>query len=110
MMNARWSFGCTIFELSMKEYLMYPAFVKGQGPSDSVKVWCQHHKDLKSKSRLMGPAEAVRKRVYGLRLCHSRRIVWNCCHPDPTRRALRLTEDMNMWNAEWSTTTLFNSQ
>lgn len=93
----------------MKEYLMYPAFVKGHGPSDSVRVWCRHHKDLKSKEKLMGPAHAVRLRVYGLRLCHSRRIVWNCCHPDPTRRALRLTEDMNMWNAEWSTTTLFNN-
>jgi hypothetical protein len=29
MTRARWSYGCTVFELSAKRYLMNPPFVKG---------------------------------------------------------------------------------
>ncbi len=49
----------------------------------------------------------MQKRVYSLDLSHLRRLIWNCCNPDPTKRTRRLDEDMKLWGTEWSTNTLY---
>ena len=102
MTNARWSYGCTVFELATKGYLMHPPFVKGDGTFDSVKIWCKHHGDVKQRMRLSGPGGAMQRRVYGVRQCSVRRIVWHCCNPDPDLRTRRLQEELDMWGQEWT--------
>jgi hypothetical protein len=106
MANARWSFGCTVFELATKTPLMSPPFVKGDCTSNTVKMWCSFHDILRARNRLSGRAGAVQGRVYILDLPYLRRILWNCCHPDPTKRKIRLEEEMKLWGTEWSTNTL----
>jgi hypothetical protein len=100
MTRARWSYGCTVFELSAKRYLMNPPFVKGDDTSETVKRWCQHH-NLLIGTRQKGKAGAVQKRLYMMPL-HTQHIVWDCCHPDPIMRALNLPEQMDKWNTAWN--------
>ena len=108
MTRARWSYGCTVFELSAKRYLMNPPFVKGDDTGKTVKRWCQHHNLLIGTRQKKGMAGApVQKRMYMMPLYHTLHIVWDCCHPDPIMRALNLPEQMDKWNTEWNIDALY---
>jgi hypothetical protein len=111
MTRARWSYGCTVFELGTNSYLMNTPFVKGEVIADTVRRWCEHHAALKRHAlpmhRMQGTTAAVQKRLYKLPICHLRRMVWNCCHPDPFRRVQRLEDEMNASAEDWIAKTQF---
>ncbi len=100
MTNARWCYGCTVFEVAALGFLM-GLYVKNQEVSDAVKVWSRHRRDLKSTLPLDGQAGDVQRRVYWLRHLCLRCIVWGLCNPEPAERTQRLEDDVSKWGAQW---------
>ena len=98
--SGRWSYGCTLYELSVKGlYLMGPFQKQNADISAAVRCWCKHHADVKGRV-CTGDAREVQKRVFALRQPVLRRIVWQCCHPVPRLRASRLDSELELWHVE----------